>query len=52
MAMRLVHSALGENRGPTASYFDSLVADPQESKNARCHMTDASSEFLKFFAFM
>jgi len=50
--MGLVHSALGKNRGPTTSDFDSVVADSQESKNAHCHKIDDRSQFVKFFAFM
>ena len=50
--MSFVCSTLGENRGPTAGYLESVITDFQESQNALRRIIDTSNELPKFFKFM
>src|SRR5262245_33154912 len=49
MAMGLVHCASGENRGPAAGDFESLLTDLQKSQNTAGRTSNARTELLKFF---
>jgi hypothetical protein len=52
VAVNFVCGTLGENSGPTAGYFESVITDSQESQNAPRSVIDASNEIPEFLAFM